>query len=44
MERPQAVMGHEEPSTTLNYTHRSDGRDQRIRDAFADDPLTPNDN
>ncbi|MEH0841904.1 site-specific integrase [Micromonospora sp. CPCC 205711] len=40
----QAVMGHEKPSTTLNlYTHRSDGRDQRIRDAFADDPLTPND-
>jgi integrase len=33
----QAVMGHEKPSTTLNlYTHRSDGRDQRIRDAFAD--------
>ncbi|MGC4902786.1 tyrosine-type recombinase/integrase [Micromonospora echinospora] len=41
----QAVMGHEKPSTTLNlYTHRSDGRDQRIREAFADDPLTPNDN
>ncbi|PZF86549.1 tyrosine-type recombinase/integrase [Micromonospora deserti] len=40
----QAVMGHEKPSTTLNlYTHRSDGRDKRIRDAFADDPLTPND-
>ncbi|MEV4812214.1 tyrosine-type recombinase/integrase [Micromonospora avicenniae] len=37
----QAVMGHEKPSTTLNlYTHRSDGRHQRIRDAFADDPLT----
>ncbi|MGW9195558.1 tyrosine-type recombinase/integrase [Micromonospora chersina] len=41
----QAVMGHEKPSTTLNlYTHRSDGRDQRIHDAFADDPLTPDDN
>ncbi|MFG1758577.1 metalloregulator ArsR/SmtB family transcription factor [Micromonospora echinofusca] len=40
----QTVLGHEKPSTTLNlYTHRSDGRDQRIRDAFADDPLTPND-
>ncbi|KAB1128544.1 site-specific integrase [Micromonospora sp. AMSO12t] len=40
----QGVMGHEKPSTTLNlYTHRSDGRDQRIREAFADDPLTPND-
>ncbi|MFF0658486.1 tyrosine-type recombinase/integrase [Micromonospora tulbaghiae] len=41
----QAVMGHEKPSTTLNlYTHRSDGRNHRIREAFADDPLTPNDN
>ncbi|MFG3704752.1 tyrosine-type recombinase/integrase [Micromonospora sp. NPDC047670] len=40
----QGVMGHEKPSTTLNlYTHRSDGRDQRIREAFADDLLTPND-
>lgn len=40
----QAVMGHEKPSTTLNlYTHRSDGRDHRIREAFADDPLTSND-
>ncbi|PWU53186.1 hypothetical protein DLE60_31045 [Micromonospora globispora] len=40
----QAVMGHEKPSTTLNlYTHRSDGRDQRIREAFADDPLTSSD-
>ncbi|WFE27791.1 site-specific integrase [Solwaraspora sp. WMMD791] len=37
----QAVMGHEKPSTTLNlYTHQSDGRDKRIREAFADDPLT----
>jgi len=37
----QAVMGHEKPSTTLNlYTHQSDGRDKRIRKAFADDPLT----
>ncbi|MDG9678829.1 site-specific integrase [Micromonospora sp. DH14] len=33
----QGVMGHERPSTTLNlYTHRSEGRDQRVRDAFAD--------
>jgi hypothetical protein len=34
-------MGHEKPSTTLNlYTHHSDGRHERIRKAFADDPLT----
>jgi integrase len=40
----QAVMGHEKPSTTLNlYTHQSDGRDERIRRAFADDPLTCDD-
>ena len=37
-------MGHEKPSTTLNlYTHGSDGRHQRIGNAFADDPRTPND-
>jgi integrase len=37
----QAVMGHEKPSTTLNlYTHQADGHDKRVRDAFADDPLT----
>lgn len=40
----QAVMRHEKPSTTLNlYTHRSDGRDQRILRAFADDSLTSED-
>jgi integrase len=37
----QAVMGHEQASTTLNlYTHRSDDRDRRILRAFADDLLT----
>ncbi len=37
----QAVMGHEQASTTLNlYTHRSGDRDQRVLRAFADDPLT----
>lgn len=37
----QAVMGHEQASTTLNlYTHRSDDRHRRVREAFADDPLT----
>jgi len=37
----QQVLGHERASTTLDvYTHRSDGLDSRIRNAFADDPLT----
>jgi hypothetical protein len=31
-------------STTLNIdTHQSKGRDDYLRDAFADDPLTPED-
>ncbi|MFI7588785.1 tyrosine-type recombinase/integrase [Spongisporangium articulatum] len=37
----QRVMGHENPSTTLAlYTHQSGQADERVRDAFADDPLT----
>ncbi|WP_203911258.1 tyrosine-type recombinase/integrase [Rhizocola hellebori] len=33
----QKVMGHEQASTTLNrYTHGSDGRDSRVRNALAD--------
>jgi integrase len=38
----QRVMGHENPSTTLNlYTHRSAHPDERVRGAFADFSLTP---
>jgi integrase len=41
------VLGHEQVTTTLNrYTHvlpDTTGRDQRIRDALADFPLTPPD-
>lgn len=37
----QAVMGHEQASTSLNrYTHRSDERDSRVRYALADFSLT----
>jgi len=37
----QAVMGHEQASTTLDlYTHASQGRDGRVLAAFADDLLT----
>jgi integrase len=37
----QRVMGHEHASTTLElYTHGSGEADKRVRDAFADDPLT----
>ncbi|MGE5829986.1 MAG: tyrosine-type recombinase/integrase [Micromonosporaceae bacterium] len=36
-----SVMGHENASTTLNlYTHRSADRDDRVRRALADFPLT----
>lgn len=38
----QRVMGHERPSTTLDlYTHARLNYDPRLRDAFADFPLTP---
>jgi hypothetical protein len=34
-------MGHEQASTTLNrYTHGSDERDSRVRNALADFSLT----
>jgi integrase len=37
----QRVMGHENPSTTLNlYTHRSSHQDQSVREALADFSLT----
>jgi hypothetical protein len=37
-------MGHEQASTTLNrYTHGSDGRDSRVRNALADYSLTGTD-
>jgi integrase len=40
----QRALGHERPSTTLNiYTHQAEGRDDRLREAFDDDPLTPDD-
>jgi len=38
----QAVMGHEQASTTLNrYTHRSADGERRVRGALADFSLTP---
>jgi hypothetical protein len=37
----QKVMGHEQASTTLNsYTHASSDSERRVRNAFADYPLT----
>ncbi len=40
----QRALGHERPSTTLNiYTHAAEGSDDRLRGAFADEPLTPDD-